>query len=61
MVKITLIKIILQEVAQLSFSREMQKFINLKDYEINKIHFWPGFSSTSKDEKFAVRRSRGEN
>jgi chromosome segregation ATPase len=30
----------------------MQKFINLKDYEINKIHFWPGFSSTSKDEKF---------
>jgi hypothetical protein len=35
--------------------------INLKDYLINKIHFWPGFSSTSKDEKFAVERSRGEN
>jgi hypothetical protein len=43
------------------FRGVMQKFINLKDYEINKIHFWPGFSSTSKDEKFAVRRSRGEN
>jgi hypothetical protein len=32
--------------------------IELKSYRINEIHFWPGFSSTTKDEKFALNRSR---
>ena len=34
--------------------------IDLDDYKIGGINFWPGFSSTSKDKNFARDRSRGD-
>ena len=32
----------------------------MDDYKKYGIHYWPGFSSTSKLKEFAVKRSRGK-
>ena len=34
------------------------KSVNIEDYHANKIHYWPGFSSTSKRKDFAISRSK---
>ena len=33
------------------------KFIKLEDYKKYGIHYWPGFSSTTKLKDFAMKRS----
>jgi len=34
--------------------------LNLKEYRKNKVHYWPGFTSTSKDAEVAISRSRDD-
>jgi hypothetical protein len=32
----------------------------MNDYKPFYLHYWPGFSSTSKSREFAMKRSRGK-
>lgn len=36
----------------------MSEYVNLDNYQVNKIHYWAAFSSTSKDEKVALNMAR---
>ena len=35
--------------------------VDLKMYQRNKLSYWPGFTSTSKDRNVAIERSRDQN
>ena len=36
----------------------LREYVNLDDYRINRVHYWPAFSSSSKDHKVALQMAR---
>jgi hypothetical protein len=38
-----------------------KNYVNMDDYIINRVHYWPAFSSTSKSESVAIKMSRRAN